>query len=274
VFTRTKHGASRLSDQLIRDGIAAAAIHGNKSQPQRVRALDDFKAGRVDILVATDLAARGLDIEALPHVVNYELPMTPEDYVHRIGRTGRAGVDGIALSLVCVDEAKLLRDIEGLLGRRVDTQEIAGFAPDRTIRPEPIRLRSGEPGYGRLASRAAPGEHRSPGRLVPCDRPWVSGRLLAVPSPVAAPGHVAGGRHVAPRSAATGRPGSARPAIGRPPNGRPQTRRHELRPLGVARAEIPAERPPWARDAGRVDGRRQPLPRSLPGERLSRLLLE
>ena len=129
VFTRTKHGANRLAEQLGRDGIDAAAIHGNKSQGQRVRALDDFKAGRATILVATEIAARGLDIEALPHVVNYELPMVPEDYVHRIGRTGRAGVDGDAISLVCVDEAPLLRDIERLLGRPIPTRVIPGFEP-------------------------------------------------------------------------------------------------------------------------------------------------
>ena len=104
VFTRTKHGANRLAEQLARDGIAATAIHGNKSQGQRVRALDDFKAGRASILVATEVASRGLDIEELPHVVNFELPMVAEDYVHRIGRTGRAGSTGDAISLVCVDE--------------------------------------------------------------------------------------------------------------------------------------------------------------------------
>ncbi len=115
VFTRTKHGANKLVEQLNRDGIAAAAIHGNKSQPQRVRALADFRAGRILLLVATEVAARGIDIEALPHVVNYELPMVPADYVHRIGRTGRAGVTGTAVSLVCVDEGPLLREIERLL---------------------------------------------------------------------------------------------------------------------------------------------------------------
>ena len=119
VFTRTKHGANRLAEQLRRDGIEAAAIHGNRSQSQRVKALSDFKEGRVAILVATDIAARGLDIEQLPHVVNFELPMVPEDYVHRIGRTGRAGIDGQAISLVCVDEAPLLRAIQALL-KRVD----------------------------------------------------------------------------------------------------------------------------------------------------------
>jgi len=142
VFTRTKHGANRLAEQLGRDGINASAIHGNKSQSQRVRALDDFKAGRVGILVATDIAARGLDIEQLPHVVNYELPMVPEDYIHRIGRTGRAGTDGQAISLVCVDETPLLRDIQSLLRRTIPSEVIDGFEPDRSVRAEPIRLRS------------------------------------------------------------------------------------------------------------------------------------
>src|SRR6185503_6686661 len=119
VFTRTKHGANRLAEQLERDGIAATAIHGNKSQGQRVKALNDFKAGRASILVATEVASRGLDIEDLPHVVNYELPMVAEDYVHRIGRTGRAGATGDAISLVCVDERGLLGDIEALLRYRI-----------------------------------------------------------------------------------------------------------------------------------------------------------
>jgi ATP-dependent RNA helicase RhlE len=139
VFTRTKHGANKLAEQLQRDGITATAIHGNKSQPQRVRALADFKAGRFTVLVATEVAARGLDIEALPHVVNFELPMVPEDYVHRIGRTGRAGVVGDAVSLVCVDELGLLAAIERVLGRSIPRETIAGFEPDSRIRPEPIR---------------------------------------------------------------------------------------------------------------------------------------
>jgi ATP-dependent RNA helicase RhlE len=149
VFTRTKHGANKLAEQLWADGIATAAIHGNKSQPQRIRALNDFKAGRVTLLIATEVAARGLDIEQLPHVVNYELPMVANDYVHRIGRTGRAGVEGDAISLVCVDEAPMLRDIERLLGHAIPSEVVAGFEPDRSIRPEPIRLRTGGGGGGR-----------------------------------------------------------------------------------------------------------------------------
>jgi ATP-dependent RNA helicase RhlE len=156
VFTRTKHGANRLAEQLNRDGIAAAAIHGNKSQPQRVRALTDFKAGRVLLLVATEVAARGLDIEALPHVVNFELPMVPNDYVHRIGRTGRAGITGTAVSLVCVDEAPLLRDIERLLGGPIPSRVIDGFEPNAAIRPEPIRLRTGQHGGQRRNAPASP----------------------------------------------------------------------------------------------------------------------
>ena len=129
VFTRTKHGANRLSDQLTRDGISAAAIHGNKSQQARTRALQDFKRGAVRALVATDIAARGLDIDRLPHVVNFELPNVPEDYVHRIGRTGRAGAEGTALSLVCADERKLLANIQRLLRRDIPLQPVHGFAP-------------------------------------------------------------------------------------------------------------------------------------------------
>jgi ATP-dependent RNA helicase RhlE len=125
VFTRTKHGASRLAEQLNRDGIAALAIHGDKTQPQRVRALDDFKAGRVGILVATDVAARGLDIDALPHVVNYDLPTVAEDYVHRIGRTGRAGAEGHALSLVASEERPMLVQIERMLGRQIAGDGVA-----------------------------------------------------------------------------------------------------------------------------------------------------
>ncbi len=129
VFTRTKHGANRLAHQLGRSGIAATAIHGNKGQGARTKALADFKAGLVRVLVATDLAARGLDIEELPHVVNYDLPHVAEDYVHRIGRTGRAGSVGEAISLVAPEEQPLLAEIEKLMGRSVDQTVIAGFEP-------------------------------------------------------------------------------------------------------------------------------------------------
>ncbi len=139
VFTRTKHGANRLAEQLGKDGLSAAAIHGNKSQGARTRALAEFKQGKVRVLVATDIAARGLDIDQLPHVVNFELPNVPEDYVHRIGRTGRAGRDGEAISLVCVDENKLLRDIEKLLKCELPKVVLEGYQPDPRIQPEPIK---------------------------------------------------------------------------------------------------------------------------------------
>lgn len=139
VFTRTKHGANRLAEHLNKDGIKAAAIHGNKSQGARTRALADFKSGGIRVLVATDIAARGLDIEQLPYVVNYELPNIAEDYVHRIGRTGRAEATGKAISLVCVDERKLLKDIEKLLKKSIPVMETEGFDPDPSIKAEPIQ---------------------------------------------------------------------------------------------------------------------------------------
>jgi ATP-dependent RNA helicase RhlE len=142
VFTRTKHGANRLAEQLELDGVKATAIHGNKSQGQRVKALDDFKAGRASILVATELAARGLDIDGLPHVVNFELPMVAQDYVHRIGRTGRAGLEGDAVSLVCIDENILLSDIEKLLRQQIRREVVEGFEVNRAIPREPIRQRT------------------------------------------------------------------------------------------------------------------------------------
>ena len=138
VFTRTKHGANRLAEQLLTDGISATAIHGNKSQGARTRALAEFKSGKARVLVATDIAARGLDIDGLPYVVNYELPHVPEDYVHRIGRTARAGRDGQAISLVCVDENKLLKDIEQLLKMDIKKEVVAGYEVDPRIKAEPI----------------------------------------------------------------------------------------------------------------------------------------
>ncbi len=159
VFTRTKHGANRLSKQLISDGINAAAIHGNKSQGARTRALAEFKSGKVRVLVATDIAARGLDISQLPHVVNFELPNIAEDYVHRIGRTGRAGNQGEAMSLVCVDEYKLLSDIERLIKRDIKKITLDDFEPDPSIKAEPI-MRGGNGGRGR-GNQAQPAGNRN-----------------------------------------------------------------------------------------------------------------
>ena len=142
VFTRTKHGANKLSEALVKDGITSAAIHGNKSQGARTKALDDFKAGNVRVLVATDIAARGIDIDNLPHVINFELPNIAEDYVHRIGRTGRAGNTGEAISLVCIDEHDYLWGIEKLIKQKIRKIETIGFKVDPNIKAEPIQNRS------------------------------------------------------------------------------------------------------------------------------------
>ena len=153
VFTRTKHGANKLAEKLIKDGITAAAIHGNKSQGARTKALAGFKSGEVRVLVATDIAARGIDIDQLPQVVNFELPNVPEDYVHRIGRTGRAGASGSALSLVDSEEMGYLKDIEKLIKRNIVRVEVEGFVP--TPRPaaspdeRPARPPQGRQGQGR-----------------------------------------------------------------------------------------------------------------------------
>jgi len=138
VFTRTKHGANRLSGQLEKDGVSAVAIHGNKSQNARTKALADFKKGEVRVLVATDIAARGIDIDQLPHVINYELPNVSEDYVHRIGRTGRAGNEGEAISLVCIDEHEYLASIEKLIKNDIQKVWLKDFKPDPSIKAQPI----------------------------------------------------------------------------------------------------------------------------------------
>jgi ATP-dependent RNA helicase RhlE len=275
VFTRTKHGANRLAEQLSRDGISAAAIHGNKSQGQRVRALDDFKAGRADILVATEVASRGLDIEDLPHVVNFELPLVAEDYVHRIGRTGRAGASGDAISLVCVDEAPLLREIEKLLGRSIPSQVVAGFEPDRSIRPEPIQRGSGS----RAPARREPapvGSDRSPRGSTGNRPPIGGGRRNAQRRPVvgigARPpagsssagrgewaGHPPGeARPFGPRPGAP-RPGKPRPGGHRPPKPRPIDPQAGGPRLGSA----------GPRPRGGGPGMR-PMLETLPGERIAR----
>jgi ATP-dependent RNA helicase RhlE len=175
VFTRTKHGANRLSEQLERDGVESDAIHGNKSQNARTRTLKRFKDNELRVLVATDIAARGLDIEALPHVVNFDMPHVAEDYVHRIGRTGRAGVSGEAVSLVSHEDRPLLAAIERLINRQIEKRIIAGFepgqAPSRPSEPErrprqgqarqdqPRRARRQEPRRQEQARRSRPHRH-------------------------------------------------------------------------------------------------------------------
>ena len=164
VFTRTKHGANKLTQQLEEYGISAAAIHGNKSQGARTKALASFKANEIRVLVATDIAARGIDIDQLPHVVNYELPNVPEDYVHRIGRTGRAGQSGEAVSLVCVDEHQLLKDIERFTKSEIAKVDIEAFRPDPNIKAEPIQNGRGGGrgrGNGGGASRNKPRSNSS-----------------------------------------------------------------------------------------------------------------
>jgi ATP-dependent RNA helicase RhlE len=260
VFTRTKHGANRLAEDLERRGIPAAAIHGNKSQGQRVRALGDFKNGRVGILVATDIAARGLDIDALPHVVNYELPMVASDYIHRIGRTGRAGTGGLAVSLVCVDESGLLREIEGLLRRSLPAEVVAGFEPDRSARPEPIRLRSG--GAGRPAVARSRG-----GRPIP-----VAGRSMATPGrSIGMPGR---SFETAGRRPDRGVEGPARHGGRSGVAGRPA---HTVSGRGAQSASPPNHAHDGRRPSGRNPGPQRGtlasrMPVMLPGERLSRAM--
>ncbi len=221
IFTRTKHGANRLAEQLETDGISAMAIHGNKSQNARTRALSDFKAGQIRALVATDIAARGIDIDALPVVVNYEIPNVPEDYVHRIGRTGRAGMEGEAFSLVCVDEIKLLADIEKLMKRQLPQVVLPGFEPDRNATPQPLQQRRGAaPGGQRPRNHNAQGQRpkAAPGnRPAGQPKPAHAGTGAAKPGSSARPaqsaGHANGARPAQPsRQPQPARQGQSRPA--------------------------------------------------------------
>ncbi|MBB5015316.1 DEAD/DEAH box helicase [Rehaibacterium terrae] len=162
VFSRTKHGADRLAEQIERSGIRAVAIHGNKSQGARLRALKDFKSGRATVMVATDIAARGLDIDQLPVVINFDLPMVAEDYVHRIGRTGRAGAQGEAISLVASAEVALLRAITRLLKKDIELAEVDGYAPAQPLRLDAPAPRAGNPRAGRPAHNARRGHPGTP----------------------------------------------------------------------------------------------------------------
>ncbi len=227
VFTRTKHGANKLAEQLNDDGITALAIHGNKSQSARTRALAEFKDGDLQVLVATDIAARGIDIDQLPHVVNYDLPNVPEDYVHRIGRTGRAGATGEAISLVCVDEKAFLHDIERLIKREIPSVVVPGFTPDPHARPQPILQRQqrggGAPGRGGHGRAGAGASHSRGKQSQPAGSP--KGRGTA---------HATAGRDAksTPRATTTGSGQAAKPGTGaRPPaSGTPGAK-----PVGVRR---------------------------------------
>jgi len=165
VFTRTKHGADKLVRSLHGDGIRALALHGNKSQNARTRSLAEFKAGTVEVLVATDIAARGIDIDQLPNVVNYDLPNVPQDYIHRIGRTGRAGAEGEAISLVCVDEHEFLHDIERLIKRSIPRHVIPGFEPDPNAIAQTVFTQRGRGPSQARDRRAQPGTGQSPKRF-------------------------------------------------------------------------------------------------------------
>jgi ATP-dependent RNA helicase RhlE len=212
VFTRTKHGADKLVRSLHADGIGAVALHGNKSQNARTRALADFKAGEVAVMVATDIAARGIDIDQLPHVVNYDLPNVPEDYVHRIGRTGRAGNEGEAISLVCVDEHVFLRDIERLIQRTIPKQVMPGFEPDPNEVAQTVFVQRGR-GQGQRPGGSAPG--RGPRPAAPAGQGRHPRQQPAAHARSGAPGQdkakspaPANGRRHAPAA------GAARPANG------------------------------------------------------------
>jgi ATP-dependent RNA helicase RhlE len=193
VFTRTKHGANKLAEFLTENSIPALAIHGNKSQSARTLALAKFKTGNLQVLVATDIAARGIDISELPHVVNFELPNVAEDYVHRIGRTGRAGAEGDAVSLVCVDETKLLTAIEKLIKHELPSQVIAGFEPDPRIKAEPIKNgRGGGQPRGAIPSRNPP--RSQPGKKPGVQKPASTGFAQPARQRFEAPRRAAGGR--------------------------------------------------------------------------------
>ncbi len=157
IFTRTKHGANKLTEKLIKAGISAAAIHGNKSQGARTKALKNFKDNSIKVLVATDIAARGLDIPLLPHVINFELPNVPEDYVHRIGRTGRAGAAGEAISLVCSEEVEYQNEIEKLLKEKLKSHIVEGFEPTDTAPPKRAATQS-KGSFGKKKANSSGGD--------------------------------------------------------------------------------------------------------------------
>jgi ATP-dependent RNA helicase RhlE len=225
VFTRMKSGANKLVEFLESRGISAMAIHGNKSQGARTKALAEFKTGDLTVLVATDIAARGIDIDQLPHVVNFELPNVPEDYVHRIGRTGRAGSKGEAVSLVCVDENGFLRDIERLIKHEIPKEVVAGFAPPPDEKPEPIVL--GRMVIGEGAGRGFRPSGGRPGGGGGGGRHGGGGSARAGGGGGGGAPRAGGGGSGAPRSGGGGGGGGGRPSSsgtgGRPPGTRSNT---------------------------------------------------
>ncbi len=249
VFTRTKHGADKLVRSLHADGIGAVALHGNKSQNARTRALADFKAGTVEVMVATDIAARGIDIDQLPHVVNYDLPNVPEDYVHRIGRTGRAGSDGEAISLVCVDEQVFLRDIERLIKRSIPRQVIAGFEPDPNAVAQPVFTQRGR-GQGQgQRPRAAQGPvparrngnaHDRRGAPATGQRPPSAGKPANATAKPRSPGHGQSQSRNHGESQARG-PGQPQPRSGG--QAQPRSNGHATTGSGNTQARGSATRP-------------------------------
>jgi ATP-dependent RNA helicase RhlE len=178
VFTRTKHGANKLTEKLVKSGISAAAIHGNKSQGARTKALRNFKDNTIKILVATDIAARGLDIPLLPHVINYELPNVPEDYIHRIGRTGRAGAAGEAISLVCSEEVEYQNEIEKLLKEKLESIILEGFEPTDTAPPKRAATQS----KGSFGKKKGTSNGNSSNRSKPKNKPHFKGNQSTPPS--------------------------------------------------------------------------------------------
>jgi ATP-dependent RNA helicase RhlE len=235
VFTRMKHGANRLAEFLDKEGIGALAIHGNKSQTARTKALADFKNGALPVLVATDIAARGIDIDQLPHVVNFELPNVPEDYVHRIGRTGRAGAAGEAISLVCVDEEIFLKDIERLIKRSIPREVVAGFEPPAGEKAEPIvlgRMTIGVGGTRRNAGGGRAGGARK-------EAPRHAGHGPAPHRTPEARREAAAPRHAPPRHDKVGAGHANQPA----PHGQPHGRRDAPQPR-AARGSATASQGP------------------------------
>jgi ATP-dependent RNA helicase RhlE len=276
VFTRTKHGANRLAEQLTKDGLSALAIHGNKSQSARTRALTEFKAGTLRLLVATDIAARGIDIDQLPHVVNFDLPNVPEDYVHRIGRTGRAGAEGEAISLVCVDEHVLLRDIERLIKRQIEQVVLPGFEVDPSIAAEPIqkgRQQRGGGGQGRGAQprgngggngNANAGERRAPrapqGQRQDAPRQQRPAQAAAQPARGEGRNGNGNGNGNGAQNGA-GKPAGQRPQQPRSQQPRQQQARpQQARPAQDAAGAAPARNRRPAPQAALLGGNRKPAP--------------